>query len=214
VEDVSACAAGELVYDLLLTAGMPRPWPETVVNAIYTAIVTDTGSFRFSNTTRRAHAIAGDLLEQGVDPEAMFRRIYATVPLRRIELLRHALDHLQVDERYPITWISIERGVMERIGGSSEDLDGVIDHARSIEGTEIAILFRETADGSTKVSLRSAGDANVNAVARRFGGGGHIKASGALIPAPLPQVREQVLAAARAALDAAGLGFRGSGAAS
>jgi bifunctional oligoribonuclease and PAP phosphatase NrnA len=208
LQDVNACATGELVYDLLLVAGLQRPWADAVLNGIYTAIVTDTGSFRFSNTTRRAHAIAGDLLEQGVDPEAMYRRIYATVPLRRITLLRHALERLEVDPEYPITWITIERGAMDRLGATSDDLEGVVEHARSVEGTEVAILFRETADGSTKVSLRSAGDANVNAVARQFGGGGHIKASGALIPEPLAQVRPRVLEATRAELRAAGMDFR------
>jgi bifunctional oligoribonuclease and PAP phosphatase NrnA len=198
--DATACATGELIYDLLLTDRTPRPWPQQVLEGLYTAIVTDTGSFRFSNTTRRAHAIAGDLIEQGVDPELMYRRIYGTVPLRRIELLRYALDRLEVDEECPITSISIERGVMEKLDATSEDLDGIIDHARSIEGTEVAILFRETADGSTKVSLRSAGTTDVNAVARQFGGGGHVKASGALLSERLETARPRVLAAVRAAL--------------
>jgi len=79
-------------------------------------------------------------------------------------------------------------------------MDGVVEQARTVEGTEVAILFRETADGSTKVSLRSAGEANVNAIARQFGGGGHRKASGALIGAPLTDVVPRVLEAARAAL--------------
>ena len=208
LRDVSACAAGELVYDLLVEAGLPKPWPRAVREGIYTAVVTDTGSFRFSNTTRRAHEIAGDLIDMGVDPELMYRRIYATVPLRRIELLRHALQHLEVDETHPITSITIDRGIMEQLGAGSDDLDGVIEHARSIEGTEVAILFRETSDGATKVSLRSAGAANVNAVARQFGGGGHVKASGALMGEKVEVARTRVLAATRAALDEAGLGFR------
>jgi bifunctional oligoribonuclease and PAP phosphatase NrnA len=208
LSDERACATGELIHDLLLTACVPQPWPQPVIEGIYTAIVTDTGSFRFANTTPRAHAIAGALIRQGVDPEAMYRRIYATVPLRRIELLRHALDNLEVDARHAITCISIERGVMERLGATSEDLDGVVEHARSIEGTEVAILFRETADGSTKVSLRSAGATDVNAIARALGGGGHVKASGALLPERIETARPRVLAATRAALDAAGVGFR------
>jgi len=205
--DASACATGELVADLLVAAGMPRPWPQQVLEGIYTAIVTDTGSFRFSNTTRRAHAIAGDLIEQGVDPELMYRRIFATVPLHRIQLLRHALDRLEVDEQYRISCITIEGGVMERIGATSEDLDGIVEHARSIEGTEVAILMRETSDGATKVSLRSAGMLDVNAIARQFGGGGHVKASGALIGEPLEAAAPRVLAAVRAALDAGPPGF-------
>jgi bifunctional oligoribonuclease and PAP phosphatase NrnA len=198
--DVTACATGELVYDMLLAARLPQPWPQQVLQGIYTAIVTDTGSFRFANTTPRAHTIAADLIRQGVDPEEMYRRIFATVPLHRIELLRHALERLEVDTEHAISWITIERGVMERLGATSEDLDGIVEHARSIEGTEVAILFRETADGSTKVSLRSAGSLDVNAIARALGGGGHVKASGALLSERLPAARERVLEAARAAL--------------
>jgi len=202
LQDTAACATGELVYDLLTVAGLERPWPAPVREGIYTAIVTDTGSFRFANTHRRAHEIAGELIEEGVDPEQMYRRIFATVPLRRVQLLRHALDHLQVDEHFPITWISIERGVIEELGANADDLEGLVEHARSVEGTEVALLFRETADGATKVSLRSASSVDVNAIARAFGGGGHVKASGALVGEPLALTRERVLAAVRAALAA------------
>ena len=208
LHDVSACATGELVYDLLDTAGLPTPWAQPILEGIYTAIVTDTGSFRFSNTTLRAHQVAGELIAQGVDPELMYRRIYATVPLRRVELLRHALENLEVDPEFPLTWITIRRGIMEQLGATSEDLDGIVEHARSIEGTELAILFRETSDGSTKISLRSAGAIDVNAIARTLGGGGHVKAAGALIAQPIEQARPRVLDAARAALTDAGLTFR------
>jgi bifunctional oligoribonuclease and PAP phosphatase NrnA len=198
--DVTACATGELVYDLLLVAGVPKPWPPRMLQGLYTALVTDTGSFRFANTTPRSHVIAADLIHQGIDPEEMYRRIFATVPLHRIELLRHALERLEVDAEHAITWITIERGVMERLGATSEDLDGIVEHARSIEGTELAILFRETADGSTKISLRSTGSLDVNVIARQFGGGGHVKASGALLSERLQPARDRVLAAARDAI--------------
>jgi phosphoesterase RecJ-like protein len=208
LQDVTACAAGELVFDLLEAAELPVPWSQSILEGLYTAVVTDTGSFRFSNTTPRAHQVAGALIAQGVDPELMYRRIYATVPLRRVQLLRHALERLEVDPDFPITWITVERGIMEELGTSSEDLEGVVDHARSIEGTELAILFRETTDGSTKISLRSAGALDVNAIAREFGGGGHVKAAGALITDRLDTARQRVLDAARAALRDAGLTFR------
>ncbi|MCI0435778.1 MAG: bifunctional oligoribonuclease/PAP phosphatase NrnA [Gemmatimonadetes bacterium] len=213
VQEDRACATGELVYDLLVTAGEPRPWPAPVARGIYTAILTDTGSFRFSNTTARAHAIAGDLIRHGVEPEDVYRRIYATVPLRRIRLLQHALARLETDAQFPITWIVLERKVMEETGTSTDDLDGIVEQARSVDGTEIAILFRETSDGSTKVSLRSSGAANVNRIAREFGGGGHVKASGALVPEPPAHVVPRVLEAARAVLRDAGLDSRdGAGA--
>lgn len=200
MEDATACATGELVFDLLTLAGLEKPWHPAIINAIYTAIVTDTGSFRFSNSTNRAHAVAGDLIEQGVDPEAVYRRLYATVPLRRIMLLRSALEHLHVDEQYPITWIAVDRNVMEEFSATPDDLEGLIEHARSVENTEVAILFRETSDGSTKISLRSAADIDVNAIARGFGGGGHVKAAGALMSTRLPEAIPLVLDAVRAAL--------------
>lgn len=198
--DTSACATGELVYDLISVAHLRSPWPEQLVQALYAAIVTDTGSFRFSNTSPRSHAIAGDLIRRGVDPEQEYKRLFGTVPLRRVQLLRAALDSLEVDADFPITWISLPRAIMEQAGAGSEDLDGLVDHARSVEGTEVAILFRETADGSTKVSLRSNGDFDVNAIARKFGGGGHIKASGAVLGAAMPAAREKVLSAVRQAM--------------
>ena len=198
--DPTACATGELVYDLFTVARVPEPWPQAICEGIYTAIVTDTGSFRFSNTTPRTHALAGDLIRRGVDAEAAYKRLFATVPLRRIQLLRTALESLEVDGELPITWVSIPKSAMVDAGASSEDLEGVVDQARAVEGTEVGILFRETADGGTKVSLRSNGDVDVNAIARQFGGGGHIKASGAVLPLPLDKAREMVLAATRAAI--------------
>jgi bifunctional oligoribonuclease and PAP phosphatase NrnA len=208
LQDATACATGELVFDLLEAAELPTPWPQSVLEGLYTAVVTDTGSFRFSNTTPRAHQVAGELIAQGVDPELMYRRIYATVPLRRVELLRHALQHLEADAEYPLTWITVDRDIMKRLGTGTEDLEGVVDHARSIEGTELAILFRETMDGSTKISLRSAGAVDVNAIAREFGGGGHVRAAGALMSDRVDVARPRVLEAARAALREAGLTFR------
>lgn len=200
VRDTTACATGELVFDLLRLAAGDDAWPAGVAEALYAAIVTDTGSFRFSNTTPRAHAIAAELLRRGVDPEEAYRRIYGTVPLRRIRLLRAALDRLEVDERLPISWITVPHKMMEECGATGEDLDGLVEHARSIEGTEVALLFRETVEGGTKVSLRSNGRVDVNAIARQFGGGGHVKASGILLGAPLEDATARVLDATRRAV--------------
>ena len=164
---------------------------------MYVAILTDTGSFRFSNTTPRAHAIAAELLRRGVDPEEEYRRLYGRVPYKRMNLLRAVLERLAVDPDLPIAWISIPRTVMTEFEASSEDLEGLIDYARDIENTEVALLFRETVEGGTKVSLRSNGIVDVNAIARQFGGGGHIKASGILMGAGLESARTQVLEATR-----------------
>jgi bifunctional oligoribonuclease and PAP phosphatase NrnA len=198
LQDPQAAAAGELVYDLLLAQGSAiEPWPKETVEGLYVAIMTDTGSFRFSNTTPRVHLIAADLLRRGVDPETVYRRVFATMTLARIRLLRDALHHLECDAELPISWISIPAEVMERNGATSEDLEGLVEYARSLEGTEVALLFRELDARSTKISFRSSGLADVNALARALGGGGHVKAAGALVGEPLGQVRERVLQATR-----------------
>jgi bifunctional oligoribonuclease and PAP phosphatase NrnA len=196
VQDTAAAATGELIFDLLRLAD--DEWPAQVALGIYVAIVSDTGSFRFSNTTPRTHAIAADLLRRGVDPELVFERLFGTFPLRRVALLREALASLQVEPG--LSWMVVPHTVTERLGATSEDFEGLIDHARSIEGTRIALLFRETDAGETKVSLRSSGQADVNRVARAFGGGGHVKAAGASVAAAPEEAVPAVLAKAREAL--------------
>lgn len=210
--DPAAAATGELVYDLLVLAEQAgdRPWSTSVVEGIYTALVTDTGSFRFANTTPRVHEITADLLRLGVDPERLYRRIYASVPLSQIRLLARALQTLESDPQLPLTWISVPWRDVRETGATTRDFDGLVEHARSVEGTEVALLFREVADGSTKVSFRSNGEADVSALARQFGGGGHVKASGAVLGVHLEAARELVLAAAREALRGAGSGGAGA----
>ncbi|HEV2132395.1 MAG TPA: bifunctional oligoribonuclease/PAP phosphatase NrnA [Longimicrobiaceae bacterium] len=198
LQDPTAAATGELVYDLICLAGDPLQAP--VVAGIYVAIVTDTGSFRYSNTSPRVHAIAAELVQRGVDPEEMYRRLFATFSLRRIELLREALGTLQADPETPIAWLVLSDALIRRTGATAEDIEGLIEYARSIEGTEVALLFRELPDGRTKISFRSTGAADVNRIARQFGGGGHLRASGATAPESPAQVIPRVLAAARDAL--------------
>ncbi len=197
LQDAGACATGELIFDLLAVVAGDAPWAPGIARALYAAIVTDTGSFRFSNTTPRAHAIAAELLRRGVQPEDEYRRLYGRVPFKRINLLRAVLERLELDPELPIAWISIPHSVMTDFEATSEDLEGLIDYARDIENTEAALLFRETVEGGTKVSLRSNGIVDVNAIARQFGGGGHIKASGILMGAGLESARAQVLEATR-----------------
>ncbi|MGH7665332.1 MAG: DHH family phosphoesterase [Gemmatimonadaceae bacterium] len=194
--DTSACATGELVFDIALVLGLEIDEP--VARALYAAILTDTGGFRFSNTSPRCHAIAARLLAAGVDPEAMYRRIYASMPAGRLRLLRDALDTLGVDEERGLAWLSVPAGALERYDVTAEDLDGIVEHARSIAGTRMALFFRDLGHNAVKVSFRSTGDVDVNAFARQFGGGGHAKASGAKITGSLEGVRERVLGAARA----------------
>jgi bifunctional oligoribonuclease and PAP phosphatase NrnA len=193
--DTSACATGELVFDLAQTLGLEVT--PAVAEALYVAILTDTGSFRFANTSPRCLAIAASLLQAGVDPERMYRLVYASAPVGRVRLLAEALGTLEVDEAHGLAWLSLPAGALERFTVRSEDLDGVVEHARSIAGTRMALFFRDLGHGKVKVSFRSTGDVDVNAFARAFGGGGHARASGALVEGGLAEVRDRVVTAAR-----------------
>src|SRR5690606_16723977 len=132
----------------------------------------------------------------GVDPAAMYRRIYASHSVGRMHLLRDALATLGVDQDIGLAWLEIAAGSLEAYGLTSEDLDGIAEYPRAIAGTRVAVLFRDLGHGKVKVSFRST-DVDVNALARRFGGGGHARASGALVTGTLDSVRSQVLSAAR-----------------
>jgi phosphoesterase RecJ-like protein len=193
--DVTACATGELVYDLACELEFDITPP--IAQALYAAILTDTGSFRFSNTSPRCHSIAAALLAKGVDPEESYVRIYASAPPGRLRLLGEVLETLGVEESLGLSWLSMNAGALEKYAVRQEDLDGIVEHARSIAGTRMALFFRDLGYGKVKVSFRSTGDVDVNAFARQFGGGGHVKASGALIAGSLADVRDRVITAAK-----------------
>lgn len=195
LRDATASATGELVYDVLLATG--GPWPEAALRGIYVAILTDTGSFRFSNSTPDAHRIAAALIEQGVDPEDTYQRVYGQAPLRRFRLLEACLPTLRVEGG--VGWMVVPTEAYERLGAANDDLEGLVDYPRAVEGVEVAMLFRKTAKG-TKVSFRATGSVDVNALAREFGGGGHVKASGALIAGTPDDVVPRVVAATQAAV--------------
>jgi phosphoesterase RecJ-like protein len=193
--DITACATGELIYDLAVTLGMEIT-PE-IACGLYVAVLTDTGGFRFSNTSARCLAVAGQLLAAGVEPEEMYRRLYASLPIGRLHLLRDALATLEVDPAYGISWISVAAGAAEEYGLKSDDLEGLAEHPRSVGGTRLAVFFRDLGHGKIKVSFRSTGSVNVNDFAKQFGGGGHARAAGALISGTLEEVQLNVIAAAR-----------------
>jgi phosphoesterase RecJ-like protein len=201
VADTAACATGELIYDFATVLGL-KVTPD-IARALYIALLTDTGGFRFSNTTARCLSIAGQLIASGVEPEEMYGRLYASMPVGRLHLLRDALATLEVDPEYGISWISVAAGAAEQYGLRSEDLEGIAEHPRSIGGTRLAIFFRDLGHDKVKVSFRSTGDVDVNKFAKQFAGGGHARAAGALIEGDLEIVRRKVVAAAREFLRAA-----------
>jgi phosphoesterase RecJ-like protein len=200
VTDTTACATGELIFDFAMCIGLTVT-PD-IARALYIALLTDTGGFRFSNTSARCLSIAGQLIASGVEPEEMYGRLYASMPVGRLHLLRDALATLEVDPEYGISWISVAAGAAEQYGLRSEDLEGIAEHPRSIGGTRLAIFFRDLGHDKVKVSFRSTGDVDVNKFAKQFAGGGHARAAGALIEGDLEVVQRKVVAAAREFLRA------------
>ncbi|HEY3933210.1 MAG TPA: bifunctional oligoribonuclease/PAP phosphatase NrnA [Gemmatimonadales bacterium] len=193
--DPAAAATGELVALLARESGW-RVSP-AAARALYVALVTDTGGFRFSNTRPRTLRVAADLLEAGVDPEQVYLDVYAGAPPGRPRLLAEVLATLVLEEEIGLAWITVPPGALERHQVDSDDLDGAVEHARSVRGVRLALLFREVSGHRIKVSFRSVGTVDVAELARSFGGGGHAKASGVAIQGTLAAVQATVLAAAR-----------------
>lgn len=194
LRDPQAAAAGELVFDLLLAAG--GPWNSTVVDGLYVAILTDTGSFRFSNSTPAVHRVTAELIERGAAPDELYREVYGSLPLRHFRLLERALATLDVAHDGRVAWMSVPPEAYRELGCEPADLEGMVDVPREVAGVEVALLFREREDGSTKISLRSNGEADVNDLARIFGGGGHVRAAGAVVNGPMREVIPAVVRAA------------------
>ena len=193
--DPSASATGELVAEI----AMANRWTLTpeVARALYVAILTDTGGFRFSNTRPRTLRLAAELLEAGLDPETIYLEVYANAPVGRPRLLAEALQTLVVEPDVGLGWVTVPPGAVERHGVTVDDLEGIVEFPRSVSGVRMAMLFREMSQGRVKVSLRSVGEVDVAAFARPYGGGGHAHASGMALPGSLSEVQSMVLEAAR-----------------
>jgi bifunctional oligoribonuclease and PAP phosphatase NrnA len=193
-----ASATAELVFDLAGALGWELG--ADAARALYVGILTDTGAFRFSNTTPRVLRVAGALLERGVDPEEIYEAVYASAPEGRIRLIAEVLQTLVVEPDVGLAWVTVAPDALARHDATPDDLDGIVEYPRSIAGVRLALLFRQIANGRIKVSFRSLGSVDVAELAHQFGGGGHTKAAGASLEGSMAAVQERVLAAARAYL--------------
>ena len=206
--DPGASATGELIFQLAKANGWQ--FSAAAARALYVAILTDTGGFRFSNTRPAVLRAAASLLEEGLDPEQIYLEVYANAPEGRARLLAETLQTLVVEPDHGLAWVTVPPGALERHGVTADDLDGIVEVPRSIAGVRMALLFREIAAGRVKVSLRSVGRVDVAAFARPYGGGGHTKASGLSLEGSLGLVQGQILEAARVYLMNGGSGDSGS----
>ena len=193
--DHTACATGELVYDLAQSAGWALN--QKAAQALYVAMMTDTGGFRFGNTTPRAMQVAAHLLSHGLDPEFMSRSVYSNETEGRVRLTGAVIETLVVERDIGLAWITVPAGLLKTYGLQPDDLEGLVEYPRSIGCVRAALMFRSLANGRIKVSFRSVGDIDVGRLAEGFGGGGHKNAAGASFDGGLAEVQQITLAAVR-----------------
>jgi len=191
--DPNACATAEMIFRLAREAGV-KISPE-VATCLYTAVLTDTGSFCFHGTNEQTFALAQELVRCGADPVRIAQNIYFSTHISKMRLLGAALSNLHREGS--LAWMHVDRTAMEACAATEEDCEGLVNYAVAIQGIEVALFFREQPDGRFRVSLRSKGGVNVAIVAEALGGGGHSCASGCAADGPLSSAVEQVLAQLR-----------------
>ncbi len=201
--DTAACATSEIVYTIIKR--MAVPISQDMAVAIYSGILTDTGSFRFSNTNRAAFAICEEMVELGVNPYHIAQHVYGTYSLGRIKLLNLALDSIEISPNGKLSLMTVTRNMLNETKTQPEDADGLINYARRIEAVKLAVLIQEIKNNRCEpgdtlfhVSLRSDGDIDVAAIASTFGGGGHVGAAGFSIKTTLPELKSEIFELAKA----------------
>lgn len=199
--DTESPATGQIVYELI----RQQNWPlsSTARDHLWVAIVTDTGSFQYRNTTDRTLEIAADLVREGVDVGKISTQIFQDFPYRRLQLLGELLNSLERSECGRIASWSLRKETLERLEIRPDDTEGLIDHLRSIEGVIVAVSFEEAGDGFIRMSARSKSpEVDVSEICGQFGGGGHMLAAGARQEGTLEEVSTRFLSAVLDALPA------------
>lgn len=190
--DLEVSSTGEMVFDLYKAFKAGIEYDEAM--AMYVSIMTDTGSFRYTNTSSKTHKIAAKLIDIGIKPYEIYGKIYETSSIQDMNLLGEALRTLKVTPDGKVAWLWVTKEALKNTKASLEGTEGIINFARSIEGVDIAILFRETGtEDRIKVSFRSKGRVDVNKLASFFNGGGHVTASGCTVFGKMEEVEKKVL---------------------
>jgi len=186
----SACATAEMIFWLAQQAGV-KITPE-IATCLYTAVLTDTGSFCFIGTTERTFALAQELVRAGADPARIAQNVYFSNTTSKMRLLGLALSTLKRDKG--LAWMYVTNEQMNTVEAREEDCEGLVNYALAIEGVEVAVFFRELEAQRWRISVRSKGAIDVAEVATTFGGGGHFCASGFSMEGTLADVTERVTA--------------------
>ncbi len=180
IVDENAAATGEIVFKLL-TEAMDNKLTHSIAVALYTAIMTDTGSYRFPKTNRDTHLMTAELLKYNVDPSAVYREVYERGPANRLLLLGKTLETIRLHHDNRVATMYVSNDVFEETNSDVVETDGFVNYAMQIDNVEIGLMFTEY-DNQIKISFRARGDVWVNELAKEFNGNGHQHAAGATIP--------------------------------
>ena len=199
--DSTAAAVGEMIYNLAKAIGA-RITPE-VASCVYAALLTDTGSFHFSNTTERTFKIASELVRHGAQPAKLSQAIFYNYPYAKIRLVGDVLSTLQRDESGRIAWITMSKEAMDSLGATEDDSDGIITYPLTVGDVEAVAFFREMGNSTYRISLRSKNRVNVARRAERYGGGAHCNAAGYTINAVFESLSRDVMQKLKEAVETA-----------
>jgi len=199
--DSTASAVGEMIYNLCKATGV-RVTKE-IADCVYTALLTDTGSFHYSNTTERTFKIASELVRIGVKPAKSAEAIFGSYQWSKIELLSQVLSTAKRDESGRVAWMRQTMEMQERTNASDEDADGFVNYPLAVGEVVVTALFKESGPGVYRTSLRSKGDVNVAKIAEQFGGGGHRNAAGCTLKGDWDEIEQQLVPMLRAAVERA-----------
>lgn len=199
--DPRSSSTGVIVYSVLKSLSVEID--NAIAENVYTTIIGDTGSFRYSNTNPETFRVAAELVEHGVDPAEVSEALFESEPLRKLKLIGLVLNTLEVSADKRIASVFVDRNMFAESGARREDTEGIVNIPRSIKGVEVAVFFREETgkDGSLwKVSFRSKGKVDVAEIAEAFGGGGHKRAAGCSVPGSLTEVKDKIFGSIREVL--------------
>ena len=188
--DEEASATGAMIYRLVKASG--RPLSQEVALCVYTAILADTGSFRYSNANPEAFTTAAEMVARGVNPWDVASSLYESQDEKRLRLLAQALATLTVSSCGRYASVAVTQAMYDQARAGAEHTDGFVNYPRSVRGVEVAIFFRQVSATSFKLGFRSKGRIDVGALSREFGGGGHHNAAGAVVDGTLDDVRATV----------------------
>ncbi len=174
--DLSAAACGQMVFDLVEALGVPLT--KEIATHVYIAILTDTGSFHYSNISPKTFDICRQCVEAGVDPPSVARSIFDSNNLGRLKLFGAVLSRMELDASGRLAMVYVDRKLASDCGGTYEDTEGLINLPLTVKEIQAVVFFKENGPDDWRISMRSKGEIDVNAVAQRFGGGGHKNASG------------------------------------